>query len=127
MIARRVRCGVLATACLGVACGDYSVPLPGNYRLVQANAWEVFVVDPSGEVAIAPHIVRYAVSGTLVTGVVEPSDNKLHGAVGGYFLVDTKTRRRKLGMSEEEWKRALAEEGVAPLELHGPTRYDRFR
>jgi hypothetical protein len=113
---------------VAVACGDYSIQLPGGYRLSQVYAGAVHIVRPDQGIAVHSHVDRYAVVGHLVVGHVTRAEHEMERSLSrpGYFILDTKTGTVKEEVDLESWLRDLRRLGVADEPaLSAPSRFHR--
>lgn len=126
-----LRCAVLLLLALAaMGCGDYRVDLPGGYQIVKIyrDTYQLVRAGAPGaarSVLVGPSVDRYAVIKGLIVGHVEwrASDPNFDSQERGYFAVRIADGRIEKALSEEQWRRLLANWGVeqAP-ELHRPTR-----
>jgi hypothetical protein len=103
---------------------DYRLSLSGGFQIVRFSSGDFCLVDESRRIVVGPTIVGYKELNHLVVGNAAPlkdgSDWCLHP---GYFLVDTQTNERLLGLSREQWVEALEKRGVSsPPKLYRPNR-----
>lgn len=120
------------------ACGDYRVELPNGYYLVRTSATSILMVTTGrtgkNVIVIDPHISRYRVldgeKGHIIVGYVKPTNIGLKytiTTIGGYFVLNAKTRDLRQGLSKEEWRAALRQHGVrAEPKMKKPSRFDRW-
>lgn len=119
---RSIRVALLAlVAALIAGCGDYEIPLRHGYILGRISSGTFVVVDPSRHVVVGPTVDRCQVVGDLFIGRVS-----IDNGPPSYFIVNMRSRIVQRGLSETEWRRQLATNGVKEYRLVRPTRYATF-
>lgn len=112
---------IVSFAILIAGCGDYEKPLRHGYILGRISSDTFVVVDPGQHVVVGPTVDRCRVVGDLFIGRVS-GDGGLHS----YFIVNMRTGKVQRGLTETEWRRQLATNGVTHYQLVRPTRYATF-
>lgn len=113
---------------------DYAIRLPNGYRLVRTNAPSIFIFRPekpndSGSeksCTVPPKIIRLNVYEDIVFGETEysPNADDWGRGVSGFFILDTKNHKVRLGLDRDTWLNSLKEFGVSidPV-LRKPSRF----
>ncbi len=97
--------------------GDYSVELPGDYKLVRTNGYTRMIVTSresrDRRCIVPPDIQQVGVWDDYVFGRVASVPRSDLGPTldAGYFLLDTSSGEVLLGLDEEEW-RSVMHEGI---------------
>ena len=126
----RVRYAGALAICLGLLGFSHGAPawairalavaLPNSYYIERDRSGQLVVVDRREKVILAP-LAGYAVSGSIVTGLVgAPYDGKSYpndtplppSPEPRYFVLDTSTGRLQSGLAEANWKAQLMALGI---------------
>jgi hypothetical protein len=101
----------------------YNIKLVNGYRVVKINADEIFIFPPDsvhfsvydGHWAVPPKVTGINLLNEIVFGKIERSSNAYPGPQGqpGFFILDTKNHKVKLGMDKENWQRELKSFGIS--------------
>jgi hypothetical protein len=98
------------------SCGgssDYVRPLPNGYRFVRANVHEAAIADSAGWLVVGPTVTQLGHTSDIVFGtIVRYEDADSVKGRTGHFLLDTRTREVRTGLSESDWLAVLAARGV---------------
>lgn len=119
---------LLLAGCLG--CGEYEVALPNGYELVRLGPNEIVIVLPHIGIIISPTVREYVVLSDVVTGYAEPPPASVAGAseeavAEGYFVIDTASGEKWVGLERAEWLERLREVGISgEPKLNEPSRFD---
>lgn len=118
----------ILAAMLLQACGDYSIRLPGNYRLTRIYADALLINHPDRGISVDANVDRYKVIGDYVIGHVSAADlppEKKHSKPG-YFIVNTKLHSTRQGLDKKTWLDELRKLGIKEEPtLEKPSRFDR--
>lgn len=111
-----------AMAACGAEHPDYAIELANGYELVRANQHEVFISDAMQRVIVPGKVVEYAVVGDVVVGRVTMPDwpdqdakSLFDNVVEGYFLLNTASQERALGLTSAGLHEALREVGIQQI------------
>jgi hypothetical protein len=118
----------LATLLGAQGFGDYSIRLPGGYRLTRIYAGALLINHPSRGIAVDANIDGYKVLGQYIVGHTSQADQEPEKGYSkpGYFLVDTKAGSAKQGMIKQAWLDELRKVGITEEpKLEAPSRFDR--
>lgn len=119
--------GVFAVMLLQ-ACGDYSIRLPGNYRLTRIYPGALLINHPDRGIIVDANVDSYKVIGDYVVGHVSAADVPPEKGYSkpGYFIVDTKEHRTRQGLDKATWLSELRRLGIneEPM-LEKPSRFDK--
>lgn len=110
---------------------DYAVSLPGGYSLVRCYSGAVGLAGPGNVEVVPPNVEKYLVHDDVITGLVTRHSGLVstdwERSKPGYFIVDIRTGKVQLGLSERSWRVALRSYGInKDIDLHKPCRFDRF-
>lgn len=100
---------------------DRSFPsLPHGYELVEPNSYQHSICDSSKKIVVPHRIVKLAVVADHVLGKSEmpPLESLRRGAVSGYFVLDTKTNQKWIGLEESEYLKLLREKKISVPSLN---------
>jgi hypothetical protein len=82
--------------------------LCNGYRLMWMNGTEAVIADVNGNVVTRGTVTQYATNCPFITGYTSkagfPPDTD---PVEGYFLINTESGFRRVGMTEAEWSQQL--------------------
>ena len=105
--------------------GERIRELPHGYYLYQTPDAILLCHDPSATLHVPSvneaTIDSVAVEGDLVFGHTLPRPGGIPGTPSGYFLFDTKTGMVREGLTDTDWRAALAQSGVANPHVAPPT------
>ena len=113
--------------------GDYTIMLPGGYKLVRANDVDVVIGRANGDVVITQTINGYAVVESLIVGhVTAPQEAdrwEYRDLPSGFFVLDTSKGGGEplQGLDKQRWLEVLRSKGVAsePM-LQRPSRPSNY-
>ena len=109
--------GVVLSALL-FGNGDYEAQLPNGYMLYRMNDSEIFIWGPDKRFAprieVPPSVAKIGGRGDIVYGYTESNSFLANHSgwgdkiVEGFFVLDTKTDTVSVGLTKDEWLKALA-------------------
>jgi len=99
---------------------DFLCYLPNYYRLVRLNGYDCHITMPEYESVfpstdaedarggVPPNIVELNVKGDIVFGrAVDPGVYTGQQAHAGFFILDTASGARQIGLAEDAWRQSL--------------------
>ena len=114
--------GIAAVFFVLLGCGaNLSIELPNDHILAVANSNDVTIVSKHqfGNVVKAS-VGDLDTEGDFVFGEIVEPDTQL---LNEYFVLDTATSSTEYYATKTEWEAALAQLGIAEVELRGPSAY----
>ena len=95
-----------------VFIGDYHVRLPNGYKLMTTAGWETLAIARNEHAVILPTIDGYRIHRGIVFGHVRRLDSI---STPGYFILDTWTGRKWVGLNAAEWREILGRYGITSI------------
>jgi hypothetical protein len=124
---------VLISALGGAGCEvDYTAPLVGGYEVRRNNSSRIVVRGPSAEWPMemeslaGPRVFELDVVGVYIVGNASVPPDILYEPppVAGYFVIDSSTHTRWLGLTKEEFDARCKALGIVP-ELKRPSSFKK--
>lgn len=124
LLSRLIRGLVILLSLLLLSCSSsyfHQVELFPGYILFKANSAQYTIGRPDGYVILGPTIKAMAVRGPYIIGEIEPSPHFTNWeSRKGYFILDSRTGRRRNGLSLAKWNAELTAAGITAPPLRPP-------
>jgi hypothetical protein len=113
----------------GCAHPDYEKSLAGDYRMVRANASEIFISNKDRIVVVPGNITEIGTHENVIYGFVElpyknePSKSRDYpDVIEGYFVIETARAKISRGFTRAQLDQRLAELRVPRIDMKPPAR-----